>query len=224
MVSLYFLYMWDRYYYYISYIPGTGSDQIRDVEIRSEMQSGADALSISNTITPCDQHPRDEGITYEIIIDIDGQSSRRWIITKKEKKIEINGWFVHIQTKQGQENLLRMMRWIRWHALQTQDAELEPCLLWVRVRCLTVAEYCCEADHIISNGWHQITWINLIRDVECSAARCTQHFPVIPVISIYTCYNRVSLSQVNIPFFAQNTDHLMGLQIKRFSSYLDILN
>ena len=33
---------------------------------------------------------------------------------------------MHIWAKLGQENLLRLVRWLRWHCLQTQDSKFEP--------------------------------------------------------------------------------------------------
>ena len=48
--------------------------------------------------------------------------------------------FVHIQAKLGQENLLRMVRWVRWHCPPDTGFEIQTLEVWGRARYLLVTE------------------------------------------------------------------------------------
>ena len=48
--------------------------------------------------------------------------------------------FVHIQAKLGQENLLRMVRWLRWHCPPDTGFEIRALAVWDRARYLSVTE------------------------------------------------------------------------------------
>ena len=48
--------------------------------------------------------------------------------------------FVHIQAKLGQENLMRMVRWVRWHCPPEKGFEIQPLEVWGRARYLSVTE------------------------------------------------------------------------------------
>ena len=47
---------------------------------------------------------------------------------------------VHIQAKLGQENLLRMVRWVRWHCPPNTGFEIQTLEVWGRTRYLSVTE------------------------------------------------------------------------------------
>ena len=48
--------------------------------------------------------------------------------------------FVHIHTKLGQENLLRMVRWVRWHCHLDTGFEIQTLEVWGQARYLSVTE------------------------------------------------------------------------------------
>ena len=48
--------------------------------------------------------------------------------------------FVHIKAKLGQENLLRMVRWMRWHCPPDTGFEIRALAVWGRARYLSVTE------------------------------------------------------------------------------------
>ena len=48
---------------------------------------------------------------------------------------------VHIQAKLGQENLLRMVRWVRWHCPPDTGFEIQTLEVWGRTRYLSVTEF-----------------------------------------------------------------------------------
>ena len=48
--------------------------------------------------------------------------------------------FVHIKAKLGQENLLRMVRWLRWHCPPDTGFEIRALAVWGRARYLSVTE------------------------------------------------------------------------------------
>ena len=47
---------------------------------------------------------------------------------------------MHIHAKLGQENLLRMVRWVRWHCSSDTGFEIRTLEVWGRVRYLSVTE------------------------------------------------------------------------------------
>ena len=47
---------------------------------------------------------------------------------------------MHIQAKLGQENLLRRVRWVRWHCPTDTGFEIQALEVWGRARCLSVTE------------------------------------------------------------------------------------
>ena len=47
---------------------------------------------------------------------------------------------VHIQAKLGQENLLRMVRWVKWHCPPDTRFEIQTLAVWGRARYLSVTE------------------------------------------------------------------------------------
>ena len=56
------------------------------------------------------------------------------------KWIGLQATFVHIWAKLGQENLLRMVRWMRWHCLPDTGIEIRALAVWGRARYLSVTE------------------------------------------------------------------------------------
>ena len=56
------------------------------------------------------------------------------------KWIGLQATFVHIQAKLGQENLLRMVRWLRWHCPPDTGFEIRALAVWGRGRYLSVTE------------------------------------------------------------------------------------
>ena len=60
---------------------------------------------------------------------------------KNEMKwIGLQATFVHIWAKLGQENLLRMVRWLRWHCSTDTGFEIRALAVWGRARYLSVTE------------------------------------------------------------------------------------
>ena len=58
----------------------------------------------------------------------------------KMKWIGLYATFVHIQAKLGQENLPKMLRWMRWHCPPDTGFEIRALALWGRARYLSVTE------------------------------------------------------------------------------------
>ena len=56
------------------------------------------------------------------------------------KWIGLQATFVHIWAKLGQENLLRMVRWMRWHCPPDTGFEIRALAVWGRARYLSVTE------------------------------------------------------------------------------------
>ena len=56
------------------------------------------------------------------------------------KWIGLYATFVHIQAKLGQENLLKMVRWVRWHCPPDTGFEIQTLEVWGRARYLSVTE------------------------------------------------------------------------------------
>ena len=54
--------------------------------------------------------------------------------------IGIQATVVHIQAKLGQENLMRTVRWLRWHCLPDAGYKNQTLKVWGRARYLLVTE------------------------------------------------------------------------------------
>ena len=56
------------------------------------------------------------------------------------KWIGLYATFVQIQAKSGQENLLKMVRWVRWHCPPDTGFEIQTLEVWGRASYLSVTE------------------------------------------------------------------------------------
>ena len=56
------------------------------------------------------------------------------------KKWNESGFIGHFCAKLGQENLLRMVRWLRWHCPPDTEFEIRALAVWGRARYLSVTE------------------------------------------------------------------------------------
>ena len=59
---------------------------------------------------------------------------------RKNERIGLEITFVHIQAKLGQENLLKMLRWVTWHCPTDTGFEIQTLEVWERARYLSVME------------------------------------------------------------------------------------
>ena len=80
-----------------------------------------------------------------------------WKLSSKSRKNEMNRALghlcAHIEAKLGQENLLRMVRWMRWHCPPDTGFEIRALAVWGRAGYFSVT----EAPH--NTGF--FTWMHL---------------------------------------------------------------
>ena len=60
--------------------------------------------------------------------------------------------FVHIKAKLGQENLLRTVKWMRWHCTPDTGFEIQALAAWGRARYLSVTEVPHNVDFLRVSG------------------------------------------------------------------------
>ena len=60
--------------------------------------------------------------------------------TSENKMNRASDTFVHIQAELGQESLLRMLRWVRWHCRPDTWFEIQTLDVWGRARYLSITE------------------------------------------------------------------------------------
>ena len=92
------------------------------------------------------QHYSSIGSMYRFICPVAILVKGRWKhhphdnAAKKMKWIRFWATFVHMQAKLAQQNLLRMVRWVRWHCHPDTGFEIQTLEVWVRARNVMVME------------------------------------------------------------------------------------
>ena len=86
-------------------------------------------------ITKYQPHSLIQGLAKKILVGVFFQS-----LENEMKWIGLEATFVHIQAILGQENLLRMVRWVRWHGPPDTGFYIQTLEVWGRARYLSATE------------------------------------------------------------------------------------
>ena len=99
-------------------------------------------------------------------------------IANEMKWIGLQATFVHIQDKLGQENHMRMVRWVRWHFPPDTGLEIQTLEVWVRSRYLSVTG---ALHNSFTSGWRRNIFVSF-------QIHCTEIYNIIG-LGMQHCYS-----------------------------------